>query len=146
MVGVRLAILAHISFTRYRSHGEPGVGHRKEIDDPPRWHSLDNCDRGEGARPGPGDGRGRVADVWHGRHRIVRDRADRDLSGGGLSNVVEARHAADDYEHLKVNHGSSLAVWQPDFSVYSGSEKLLDHLTARHGIESEWPHCNDSNR
>ncbi len=38
-----------------------------------------------------------------------------------------------------MSHGSPLAVWQLDFSVYNGPGKWLDHLTARHGMESEWP-------
>ncbi len=70
----------------------------------------------------------------HGTARVV-------TSAAGTCNVLEASHAAAEYERIQANHGQPLDVWQLDFSVRNGSGRWLDHLIALYGIEARRPDC-----
>ena len=61
--------------------------------------------------------------------------------GEATCHVLEEKHSDEEYARLKANEGQPLDLWQLDFSVYNGSGKALDHLTARYRIESPWPPC-----
>ncbi len=77
-----------------------------------------------------------------GRHLLeidgieLRGNAQPILFGGSTCNVLESDTS---YEEKKQNHGARMDIWRLDFSVHNGSGPWLDHLIARHGIESEWP-------
>ena len=58
-------------------------------------------------------------------------------------NVLEERETAESYERMRINHGQPLDIWELEYSVFNGTGRALDHLTAYYQVESPHPPCTD---